>query len=371
MRSTLTFIILIALFFSCKENSEKHTETFFIGTMTSDVNDGIKMADLNISTGELSNLQTVAKVQSPNFIDIDKKSNTLFSVSEKQTDSTLSYFVNVYDINEKTNSLNIKTVKTVKGVHPCYISYSAKNNILLTANYISGNNSLFKYSENNLVPFSTIQHYGTGPDSSRQEAPHAHSIKIGPNDKYAYSADLGADKIYILDIAGEQNTLIDSIICKPGSGPRHIDFAPDQSVMAIINELNSTIDLYKKDKSNLYKKLIQTISTLPDSFNAFSKAADIHFSKDGKFLYASNRGYNSLVIYQYQDEKLTLAGWETEGINWPRNFAIDPTNQFILVANRKDNNITVYNRNQNNGLLKKLDFDININAPVCIKFLND
>ncbi len=371
MRSSLTFFILLILIFGCKENTKKQQATFYIGTMTSDVNDGIKLATLNLQTGELTNLQTVAKVQNPNFLDIDKSSNTLFSVSEEQNDSTLNYFVKVFDINKKTRSLSLRTEEKVPGVHPCYISYSSKNKKLMTANYRSGDNSFFSLADKTPVHENTIQHYGIGPDSTRQEAPHAHSIIIGPNQKHAYSADLGADKIYIFNIEEDNNIIADSIICIPGSGPRHIDFSPDQSIMAVLNELNSTIDIYKKDQNNLYKNHLQTISTLPDSFNAFSKAADIHFSKDGKFLYASNRGYNSLVIYQYDKEILKLKGWETEGINWPRNFAIDPSDQYILVANKKENNITVYKRNKKNGLLKKLNYNINVNSPVCIKFLND
>ncbi len=339
--------------------------------MTSDSTDGIKLAHLNTITGEITGVKTAAKIISPNFLDLDSKQKLLFSVSEKYQGAETNYFVNLFKIDKTTSNLQYITEEKAYGKHPCYISYSPKQNKLMTANYISGNNSFFSVSKNAISFTKLVEHYGTGPVSSRQEQPHAHSIKIDPNDQYAYSADLGADKIYIFNIEDDNNSIVDSILCAPGSGPRHIDFSPDKKVMTVTNELNSTVTVYSKDHKNIYNKLIQTISSLPDTFSGSSFIADIHFSKDGKFVYASNRGYNSLVIYQYENGRLNLTGWETEGINWPRNFAIDSSDKYILVANQKGNDITIYKRDQNTGLTKKLDYSIRVNAPVCIKFLED
>ncbi len=339
--------------------------------MTSDSTDGIKLAHLNTITGEITKVKTVANIISPNFLDIDTKQNRLFSVSEKYQGSKTNYFVNMFKIDKATSGLHFITQEKVYGKHPCYISFSPKQNKLMTANYFSGNNSFFSVSKNTISFTKLVEHYGTGPVESRQEEPHAHSIKIGPNNKYAYSADLGADKIYIFDIEDDQNSIVDSILCAPGSGPRHIDFSPDQKVMAITNELSTTITVYSKDHKNIYNKLIQTISTVPDTFSGSNFPADIHFSKDGKFVYASNRGYNSLVVYQYVNGKLEVTGWETDGINWPRNFAIDPSDKYVLIANQNGNDITIYKRDLNNGLLHKLDNSVQINSPVCIKFIED
>ncbi len=371
MRSILTLFLFIVLILGCKRTSVIQNEILYIGTMTSDMNDGIKIANLDLHTGTLNNLQTAAKLNSPNFLDIDSKQHILYSVGEKYKDSTTTYFVNMFQINKTGDRLHFITEEKVIGIHPCYISYSPKHKKLMTANYFSGNNSFFSVSDNKIKLTNTYQHHGIGPDTIRQEMSHAHSIKIGPNEKYAYSADLGADKIYIFDLDDKNNSVVDSIICTPGCGPRHIEFSPDKKIMTVVNELNSTINVFTPGDNQIYNKLTQTISALPDTFSGESYSADIHFSKDGKNLYASNRGYNSLVIYKIKDGILKTIGWETKGINWPRNFAIDPSDKYILIANQKGNDITIYKRDQENGLLKKLDYSLNVNAPVCIKFLHD
>ena len=138
--------------------------------------------------------------------------------------------------------------------------------------------------------------------------------------------------------------------------------------MAVVNELNCTVSTYKKDSLSIYSKEIQTIAMLPDTFDGFAKAADIHFSPDGKFLYASNRGLNSIVVYEVNNGNLKLIEIFTNNINWPRNFTISPNGNYLLVANRDSNNISVFKRNKETGTLTFLNNNAKVESPVCVRF---
>ncbi len=344
----------------------------YIGNIDADQEEGIAYCYFNSETGELSKPILTENISNPIFLDIDNKNKMLYCVSKiiNPNDSSVTPSVINYSIDTKTAQLKYISQAPTYGKDPCFIEYNQTTNKLLVANYSSGNTSSYHINSKNIQYEETYLHFGDGPDKGRQQGPHAHSIRFAPDNYYAYAADLGSDKIIIYHIRTNNIQKVDSIIAHPGAGPRHIDFSPDAQIMAVINELDCTISTYEKDSMNMYKKFIETVTMLPDTFNGYSKAADIHFSPDGKFLYASNRGFNSIAIYKVEGRKLTSVDIETEGINWPRNFAIDPTGKFILVANRDSDNITVYRRNIQDGTLEKLNFVAEIKNPLCLKFFN-
>jgi 6-phosphogluconolactonase len=360
---TWAFGIIIAT--GCFSQEESNKLYLYIGTFNTNPDKGIECCDFDTVTGELSSQRTVAKVINPSFQYIEKDSAYLFSVSKNTTDSSK---VICYEINKNTGVLNQLSEASSYGLSPCYVSYNSIQNRIYVANYLSGNVSQYALNNRVIQNIKTISHYGTGPHPKRQSSPHAHSVNFDPNSDFLYSADLGADKVIVYkNISGEIEK-VDSIICKPGSGPRHFDFSPDGRMMVVVNELHSTITAYEKDERGIYKKEFLSLSLLPDTFKGESTAGDIHFSSDGKFLYASNRGFNSIAVIRVKDSSMELVGWETEGINWPRNFGIDPSGKFLLVANQKSNTVTVYKRDKIKGTLTKLDTQVNVEKPVCLSF---
>lgn len=370
MKNLLYGILLLYTLLSCSSNNKQLI--MYIGNVDADQEEGISYCYFNSETGELSKPILTEKISKPIFLDIDKQNKVLYSVAtiiNPEDSSTTPSIIN-YSIDTKTAQLQYISQAPTYGKDPCFIEYNQTKNKLLVANYSSGNTSSYHLNNKSIQYEETYLHFGDGPNKGRQQGPHAHSIRFSPNNNYAYAADLGSDKIMIYQNNATNMQIADSIITHPGAGPRHIDFSPDAHIMAIVNELDCTISTYEKDSTDRYKKFIETITMLPDTFNGYSKAADIHFSPDGKFLYASNRGFNSIAIYKVEAKKLTFVGLKTEGINWPRNFAIDPTGKFILVANRDSDNITVYRRNIQDGTLEKLNFVAEIKNPVCLKFFN-
>jgi len=366
MKSTLLIFFVSILIWSCQSQNKKQ-QLIYLGNISGNANQGIQAAYFNPETGEISNPVSVAEIAQPNFLSIDIQDNIIYCVGKDNSNN--ESVVGAFKINGDTTKFTKLSFAPVMGNGPCFIEYNKQSNKIITANYGSGNVCMYNSNKGSLSFLNSYQHTGAGPDKSRQEKPHAHSIRFSPDNEYLYAADLGADKIMIYE--GNTNTFnpVDSIICTPGAGPRHIDFSPDGKTMAVVNELSSTLSIYNKQGS-LYTQHVQTLNMLPDTFKSFSKAADVHFTPDGKFIYASNRGFNSLAIYKVVEDKIEFIGWETEGINWPRNFAIDPSGNYILIANQKGNNITVYQRNIQTGLLTKLNHEISIESPVCIRFFN-
>lgn len=367
--TTLLIIIGFAAFISCKETRRKEEskaagKTFiFVGTYTDTESEGIYRYTLDTKTGDLTDLKQATQLDNPSYLTISEK--TLFAVTEQQSGSqAVSYLIG------NDGLLNPVSSTKISGVHPCFVEFSNKQNALLIANYTSGSLSIFEaQADGRIIPNETvIQHQGSGPQTDRQEGPHAHSITMAPDNKTAYAADLGADRVFLYNIE-DKNTLLDSIVVQAGAGPRHIAFHPQGKVMALLNELNNTVSIYSADEKGLYTKEIQTINMLPSDFKEFSKAADIHFTNDGQFLFATNRGHNSLVAYKFDEEpqKLTLLGWTpTEGAN-PRNFTI--VNDFLLVANQDSNNIAVF-RIKSDGSLQLLNKQDGPAKPVCLKSIS-
>lgn len=367
--TTLLIIIGLIISFSCKQSGRKTEsqatgKTFvYIGTYTDTESEGIYRYTLNQKTGELTDLQMVAQLENPSYLTISGK--TLFAVTEQQSGSqAISYLIG------NDGLLNPVSSATISGVHPCFVEFSDTLNTLLVANYTSGSLSIFEAQiDGRIIPNETvIQHEGSGPQTDRQEGPHAHSITIAPNNKTAYAADLGADRVFLYNLE-DLNAPLAPIVVSPGAGPRHIAFHPKGEVMALLNELNNTVSIYSPNENGLYTNEVQTINMLPSDFKEFSKAADIHFTTDGQYLFASNRGHNSLVAFKFDSESQTLQllDWTpTEG-ETPRNFMI--LNDLLLVANQDTNNIAVF-KIEKNGSLRLLSKQEGPAKPVCLKSIS-
>ena len=371
----LIFIAVSVTIYSCTtkiQSKENSNLLVYIGSASPTPGKGVASAHFNTETGNISNISYSGDLAEAMFLHPDTINNKLYCIGTtlNPIDSSTIKSITSYSVTPQSGELSFQSQTRALGSGPCFIEYNEKQKKILTANYGSGNVCLFD-DYNNKVRFKdSKQHHGSGPDESRQEAPHAHAIRVSPDNKFAYATDLGADKIMIYKINSDKLQAVDSIASEPGAGPRHIDFSPSKEIMAVVNELNCTVTTYKKDSLGRFKKEICTATMLPDTFAGFAKAADIHFSPDNRFLYASNRGLNSIVVYKVTEGNLQLVEIFTNGINWPRNFTLSPDGHYILVANKNANNITVYERNSNTGKIESIISKTEVETPVCIRFFS-
>ncbi len=368
-----TWMVLL-LFTSCVPNEDatqrevRQMQQIFIGTYTGEGSDGIYTAWFDPANGTLSDLQLAIQTPNPSFL--TRSGKWLYAVNEMvpgQETGRITAFTAGED-----STLHEHGHVDSKGAYPCYISLSANQENLLVANYGGGSvlNVLLRDQEDNPLGQSWLsEHTGSGPDSSRQEAPHAHSIRQMPGTRVVLSADLGADKVYQYILENDRLVLTDSLGMAPGAGPRHLDFHPSLPIAYVINELNSTITVFSYNESaNSFKKE-QIISTLPEGYEGESYCADIHVHPGGKWLYGSNRGHDSIVSYRIgEDGLLEMTGHFTEDITWPRNFALSPDGRHLLIGSERGNRITVAEVDSASGRLTATPHQLEISKPVCILF---
>jgi 6-phosphogluconolactonase len=363
--STLAFIFL---FLGCKNSSLKTIKetTFYVGTYTKNESKGIYKYSIS-KDGKLKNIGVVATITNPSFLAKSKDNKTLFAVSEIDENGT--GFVHSYEI--KKDALQFINKQESGGAHPCFIAVNEANYII-TANYTGGNVGLLKATENGkIAPISFVQQHTGKGTTERQTAPHAHSTWFHPTKNEIISVDLGTNELWFSKLDTTKNELIytpqKKLKMLDGAGPRHLTFHPNNKWIYVLNELNNTVSLVKETNNAYF--IIASITTLPKGFSTDSKAADIHISKDGKFLYASNRGAQSIAIFKVNSENgsLTSIGYTPVlGAN-PRNFSLSPNEEFLLVANQDTNNIISFKRNLSSGALTFID-KIFAPTPVCILF---
>ncbi|RCH54418.1 lactonase family protein [Mucilaginibacter hurinus] len=321
-------------------------------------------------TGKLAYLSESDSIKNPSYLCVDKDSRFVYAVSEKDSDSE----VMAYSLAPKTGQLTFVNKQPVKGAAACYISIDEDRKNIFVANYLSGSISVLPLKEDGSVlpPSQLIQGKGRSVNKERQEAPHAHTAFLSPDEKYLLYTDLGTDKIHSYRYKdGQQQPLIPVSVTnvKPGSGPRHLDFSPDKKHVYVVQELTGEVVVFDYDDGKL--KEVQTVSMLAPGFKGVVGAADIHVSADGKYVYASNRGdVNNIVVYAIAPETglLTFVERKPTMGKAPRNFVIDPTGNFILVANQDSNSIFVFRRDKASGQIREIASYVQVNKPTCLKF---
>lgn len=367
--SKLALAALAALFFACQPDTTRDNHVpLFIGTYTHNGSEGVYSALLDTLTGQISELQLAAKLNNPSFLAINRQDKRLVAVSENDG-SKANVFS--YRIDPKSRALTLLDSVSTGGHASCYVSL-VDDNLVAIANYVSGDVSFIPFTNKGSfeAPITTFKHSGTGPVTDRQEAPHAHSILPDPNGSYIYSADLGADKVMVYELVENEVRAAGTIMITPGAGPRHLAFSPCGHQMALLNELNHTVVTFSRDEKGAFTNQTATVPLVTDTLHAEIKSADIHYSPDGNFLYASVRGIDKMEVMDVKDkEKAPIrVSLIEKGISYPRNFAHDPSGKFLLVANKNSNNLTVYKRNVETGELTWLNESPPLNSPVCIQF---
>jgi 6-phosphogluconolactonase len=347
----------------------------YVGTYTKGVADGIFVYSFNNQNGRLTNLNKPAVSNNPSYLTISANRKYLYTVEElADLDSSKGGGVSAFRIEKDLKLTFINHVLT-HGADPCHLTLSPDGKKMVVSNYTGGCLSMF-----NVLPDGSlsemvqrIQDIGSGPFPGRQTVPHAHSARFDATGKHLFAADLGIDELKIYNVGvGETSFTPDSqpfVKFPPGSGPRHFDFSPDERFIYVINELSSTIAVLMKYGGDW--KQVQTIKTIPKDYKGENWCADIHLSSDGRFVYGSNRGHNSLSVFKRDQTNGKLVLEQTISVegNWPRNFTIDTTGRFILVANEKSNDITVFRIDESTGKIAFTGFKVSNQSPVCLQFL--
>lgn len=363
----LFFVLISTFILSGQENA---IQKLYVGTFTSEGAEGIYLCNFDTETGKIELDKTFKGLDNPSFLEISPNRKYLYSVNRvpNKVESSGGY-VTAYEIKEN-GSLNFINKQLSHGSAPCHIDVSQDGKFVAIATYVGGTVSLYPVAEGGgLKKANTvIKNQGSGANERRQKDPHAHCVKFSPYDNQVFNADLGTDQLNVFLLKDKKLIRQDSVEMAPGAGPRHFNFHPDKKIIYVINELNSTITAVRNMNDN-WKKF-QTISTLPPDFTGDNSCADIHVSADGRFLYGSNRGHNSIAVFEIdpQEGRLNFIKTVSSEGDWPRNFTLSPDGNYLLVANQRSNNIAVYRINKDSGIPEFTGNDIELPAPVCLEF---
>jgi 6-phosphogluconolactonase len=360
---TLVILVSITAF------SQNNRSTLFVGTYTNTCDSkGIYIYDFDTQTADYVLKTSTEKAINPSFLSLSEDKKFVYSVNENGAESQVSAF----GFDSKTNTIHFINQQNSKGADPCYIIDDEKN--VLVANYSGGTISVFKKNPDGSLSEAkqTIQLFGHGINPKRQDRAHAHMVQFSPDKEFVLVSDLGTDKIYVYKYNQNSKdkilTLKDKFTVKEGSGPRHFTFSKNGKFLYLLQELDASLTVFDFDNGNL-KKLQQTKIVSPD-FTGKNGAADIHISPDGKYLYATNRGTaNEISCFEIKENGLLDFKFSksTSGKS-PRNFAIDPDGNYLLVANQNSDYITIFRINKANGELLETDKKIEVCAPVCLVF---
>jgi 6-phosphogluconolactonase len=355
----------------------KELWTYF-GTYTNNgKSKGIYCYKLDLASGKLTSVGVTEGIKNPSFVSIHPSGNYLYAVSEvSDADGKPGGAVSAFALDRKTGALKPLNHQSSEGAGPCHVAVDKTGKVAIVANYGSGSiASLPIKSDGSLEKAATaIQHEGSSVVPARQAGPHAHSINVSADNRFAIAADLGLDKLLIYKLDPAKGTLAanDPAFAKTpaGGGPRHFAFHPNGRFAYNCNEISSSVTAHAYDAAKGTLTEIQTISTLPEETKGNS-TAEIQVHPSGKFLYCSNRGHDSLAIFTIDEKtgKLTAAGHQKTLGRTPRNFGIDPTGRYVIACNQATDNVAVFRVDEGSGKLSQVGEPISVPTPVCVKFL--
>ncbi|MBU8880460.1 lactonase family protein [Bacillus sp. FJAT-29790] len=342
----------------------------YVGTYTKGNSEGIYTFTLDTETGKITDVRLAAKLDNPTYLTISKNNQFLYSVVKEGDAGGIAAF----EINAQNGTLKDLSSQVSKGAPPCHVSVDSKNSVIFSSNYHKGTVESFLVNHDiGLVqpPSSVIEHTGSGPDE-RQEKPHTHYAGPTPDEKYVAVVDLGIDKIFTYLVNEGVLTEKSSLSVKPGSGPRHLVFHPNGKFAYVMTEFSSEVIVLNYHAVDGSFTQLQSISTLPEDFNDNNQGSAIHISSDGRFIYAGNRGHDSIAVFSVNQDSGKVSFVEhtsTEG-NWPRDFVLDPTEKFLIASNQNSSNLVLFSRDGTTGKLTLLQSDVIVPDPVCVKFLH-
>ena len=370
----LGFILMICL----QAKAQQTPDYLLIGTYTNAGSYGMYVAAFNRTNGKLTTVDSV-KASNPSFLTVAPNKKTVFVVNEDAANAIPKGAVSSYAFDRSTGHLLFLNQQKTMGNNPCYISIDRTGKWIFTGNYSSGNftvlpvNTLTGKIDTATI---TIQHEGSSVNKERQSEPHVHATVLSKNNQWLLVPDLGTDKLMVYRFNKKKGTITAGaqpfVKTVPGSGPRHVSFSPSGKYLYLIQELTGMVGAYRFSPKKGTLKLVQQISSVPDSFNRFAGSADIHVSPDGKFLYASNRGEsNSIATFSIHRSNGQLAKIAVDSVLGltPRNFSIHPSGKYLLVANQNSNEVVVFERNITTGLLTDTGSRLKLSKPVCLQWV--
>jgi len=347
-------------------SSPESTLDLLVGVYTGSGSSGIYQLQFDPLTGRLADSLLLAETSNPSYLAISRDRQYVYSVNEDDPGSVTSFRWSHQD----DTLVKVSSVST-QGAHPCFVALSHNEKQLAVANYTSGNLAVYSLGDHGVIQTApqSRQHHGSGPVAPNQKGPHAHCSLF--KDGFLYVVDLGADRIFSYPVTegGQLGEAREALALSPGDGPRHLVFHPTQPLAFVVNELSSSVVSLSADLKNGSLTPISKLSTLPEGFSGQNFDADIHLTSDGKFLYVTNRGHNSLAIFSVAEKgSIVAVGQESTRGSWPRNFTFSPDEDFLLVANQESGNIVVFRRDSITGLLAFSGHEFTLSKPVCLKF---
>jgi 6-phosphogluconolactonase len=353
-------------------------DLLYVGTYTETTrSEGIYLIRMDRGSGQLRPVGSVGAGANPSFLAIHPNGRVLYAVNElEQYNGRATGAVSAFAVERATGVLTRLNEQPSEGGAPCYVSVDRSGRVALVANYAGGSVALLAIRPDGaLAPAAhVVQHTGKGPTPERQEAPHAHCILPDPSNRFALAADLGADRVFVYRLNLDDKSLAHveggDAVMRPGSGPRHLAFHPTLPLVFVANELDSTVATLRFDAERGALSPLETGSTLPTGWTGTNYPADIHVAANGRTLYVSNRGHNSIAVFSVAELTGALALEQvvsTEG-DWPRNFSLSPTGRWLLVANQRSDSVVVFGRDPENGRLTPTRQRIALPSPVCLRF---
>ncbi len=365
-RLALTFLLLLPGLLPAQEHY------LFIGTYSSPLNEGVHVYRFNSSTGSATPVSSIPS-SNPSFITLAPNGKNIFAVFETAPKDGKGGDIASYSFDALTGRLAMLGKTLSGGDHPCHVETDRSGHWLFASNYSSGTLSVLPIDSNGHVGLAkSIRHSGSGPDTSRQKGPHVHGSLISPDNRFLLVTDLGIDKVMIYAFDKKSGNLEPAVHpyykANPGAGPRQICFDPSGRRAYLIEELSGTVVFFKYNNGRLKPR--QRISTMVEADRRFPGSADIHLSPDGQFLYASNRGeVNNIAIYRVlPNGKLQLKAHQSTLGKSPRYFSIDPSGNFLLCGNQNSDEVVIFKRDLQTGLLTDTGNRIALGKPVCMKW---
>ncbi len=361
----------------------------FIGTYTESIlfgsgnilqgkGEGIYVYRLDQLSGALEFVGKTTGFANPSYLAFDATRKFLYAVNELKTyEGKPTGTVSAFAVDADTGTLDFLNRQPTLGTDPCHVLVDAQRKHVFVANFMSGSVCVLPVRDDGSLGAASdfIQHRGSSVDPARQTGPHAHSVTLDASNRFAFVPDLGLDRLMVYRFDPKRGKLEAPIVpwikMKPGSGPRHLAFHPSGRFAYLVNELDSTVAVLSYESGSGTFEQVQTVSTLPEGFVGTSSCADIQVSASGAFVYASNRGHDSIVIYRVDPlaGRLSTVDHEPTRGKTPRSFGIDPSGNFLLAANQDSDSIVSFRIDPDSGGLRSTGQVTQVPTPVCVKFL--
>ncbi len=350
----------------------------YFGTYTGASSRGIYVSRFDAATGKLSPPELAVETKNPSFLAVHPSGRFLYAIGELSgSKGKQAGAVRAFSIELESGKLRLLNQQPSGGAGPCHLAVDKSGRCVLVANYGSGSIAALPLREDGRLspPSATIQHQGSSVNPQRQAGPHAHFITPDLDSRFALVCDLGLDKVLVYRFDSTAGSLVanqpPAVTVKAGSGPRHLAFHPDGRFVYVISEIGSTLDVFDYNQKLGVLKELQTVSTLPEKYDGNNGCAEVQVHPSGRFVYGSNRGHDSLVIFAIEPGtgRMSYVAHQPSGGKTPRHFTFDPSGQWMLVENQDSNNVLVFRVDLKTGLLAPAGQAIEVGAPVCAVFV--